>query len=315
MKSHSNRSKWFAVFWASRPNHLVASAAPVLVGSCLGYATGGSFSALLFALALPAMMLLQAGANMANDYFDHVSGNDWVNRNPTPFSGGSRYIQERILSPRATLLAVLAALSFGSAIGIVILLLTRSLFVLVLGLLGVFGGYFYTARPIQLGYHSVGEVVIFLLFGLFPVYGSYYLQTQTIDLIPLLPGCLVGILIFLVILVNEFPDAAADEAVNKRTLVVVFGVPASAWIYRIALIASFVIAIAAALLYRRMFFAGLLYLLTLPIAGALMKAVNKEDLVKPGQFRANQLTVIMHTAGSLTLAVGFIISGLSNPPA
>jgi 1,4-dihydroxy-2-naphthoate octaprenyltransferase len=202
-------------------------------------------------------------------------------------------------------LAALAALSFGSAIGIVILLLTRSLFVLVLGLLGVFGGYFYTARPIQLGYHSVGEVVIFLLFGLFPVYGSYHLQTQTIDLIPLLPGCLVGILIFLVILVNEFPDAAADEAVNKRTLVVVFGVPASAWIYRIALIASFVIAIAAALLYRRMFFAGLFYLLTLPIAVVLMKAVNKEDLIKPGQFRANQLTVIMHTAGSLALAVGY----------
>ena len=314
MKSHSNRSKWFAVFWASRPNHLVAGAAPVLVGSCLGYATGGSFNAMLFALALPAMMLLQAGANMANDYFDHVSGNDWANRNPTPFSGGSRFIQEGILTPRAVFLGALASLVFGSAIGVVILLLTQSLFILALGLLGLLGGFFYTARPVQLGYRSVGEFVIFLLFGVFPVYGSYYLQTQTIDLIPLLPGCIVGILIFLVILVNEFPDVAADAAVNKRTLVVVFGVPASVWIYRIALMASFIIAIAAALLYRQMFFAGLFYLLTLPIAVVLMKAVNKEDLVKPCQFRANRLTVVMHTAGSLALAVGFIISGLSNPP-
>ena len=315
MKSRSKRSKWVSLFLASRPNHFVAAAAPVLVGSCLGYATVGAFNAPLFILALPAIVLLQAGANMANDYFDHVSGNDWANRNPTPFSGGSRFIQEGILTPRAMLLGALASLAFGSAIGVVILLLTQSLFILALGLLGVLGGFFYTARPVQLGYRSVGECVIFLLFGLFPVYGSYYLQAQTIDLIPLLPGCIVGILIFLVILVNEFPDTAADEAVNKRTLVVVFGVPASVWIYRIALMASFVIAIAAALLYRQMFFGGLLYLLTLPIAAALMKAVNKEDLVKPGQFRANQLTVVMHTAGSLALALGFIISGLSNPPA
>src|SRR4030042_1548923 len=165
MESRSKRSKWVSLFLASRPNHFVAAAAPVLVGSCLGYATAGSFNTLLFALALPAMMLLQAGANMANDYFDHVSGNDWANRNPTPFSGGSRFIQEGILTPRAVLLGALAALSFGSAIGVVILLLTQSLFILALGLLGVLGGFFYTARPVQFGYRSVGELVIFLLFG------------------------------------------------------------------------------------------------------------------------------------------------------
>ena len=289
---------------------MVASAAPVLVGSALGFAVSGTFSPGLFVLALLAIMFLHSGANMANDYFDHTSRNDWVNQNPTPFSGGRRYIQQGILSPRTTLLLALFALTIGSILGIVIVYLTRSVFILVLGLIGLLGGFFYTAPPLRLGYRSIGEPVIALLFGLLPVYGSYYLQTETIDIIPLLPAVIVGTLIFLVILINEFPDVAADAAVNKRTLVVRFGVPASIWIYRIALVTSYFVA-AAALIYRHFVFAGLLYLLTLPIAIVAIKAANKEDLLKPGRYRTSQITVLLHLVGSLALTVGFIIFGLS----
>jgi 1,4-dihydroxy-2-naphthoate polyprenyltransferase len=260
-----------------------------------------------------SIMALHSGANLANDYFDHISGNDWANKNPTPFSGGSRFIQEGILSPKAILLTALAALAAGSVVGVVILLLTKSLFILILGIMGVLGGFFYTAPPLKLGYHCVGEFVIALLFGLLPVYGSYYLQTGTIDTTPILPACIVSILIFLVIFVNEFPDAAADAVVNKRTLVVRVGVPVSIWIYRIALVISFIIAIAL-LTYRLMFFAGLFYLLTLPIAIVAIKAANKEDLLKPGQYRASQLTVLLHSLGSLALATGFVIWSLTNTP-
>jgi len=225
MMAQPEHSKLVIFLLASRPKFLVASAAPVFVGSALGYATAGTFQPMLFILAMLAIMALHAGANIANDYFDHTSGNDWLNRNPTPFSGGRRYIQEGILSPKATLIIALAALAVGSVIGIVIVWLTRSVFILILGLIGLLGGYFYTASPVRLGYRCIGEFVIALLFGLLPVYGSYYLQTQTIGQLPLLPACIVGILIFLVILVNEFPDIVADAAVNKRTLVVRFGVP------------------------------------------------------------------------------------------
>jgi 1,4-dihydroxy-2-naphthoate octaprenyltransferase len=256
-------------------------------------------------------MALHAGANMANDYFDHTSRNDWLNQNPTPFSGGSRFIQQGILSPKTILLLALIALTAGAAIGILIVLLTRSVFILILGLAGLLGGFFYTAPPIRLGYRSVGEPVIALLFGLLPVYGSYYLQTETIDIIPLLPAVIVGILIFLVILINEFPDVAADAAVNKRTLVVRFGISASVWIYRIALVTSFLVAAVATLIYRPFVFAGLFYLLTLPIAIVAIKAANKDDLLKPGQHRTSQLTVLLHILGSIALAVGFIIFGLS----
>jgi 1,4-dihydroxy-2-naphthoate octaprenyltransferase len=310
-KPHLQQSKKVVtILLATRPKFLTASVAPVLVGSWLGYAIGGSFDTLLFVLALLAIMCLHAGANMTNYYFDHISQHDWVNKNPTPFSGGSRFIQDGILSPKSVLLAALVCLVAGSIIGVIIVLLTLSPLILAFGVVGLFGGFFYTAKPVQLGYRSAGESVIFLLFGLLPVYASYYIQTGTIDAVPLLPGCVVGMLIFLVILINEFPDAIADAAVNKRTLVVVFGVAASVWIHRVALAASFVLA-AVMLIYREMFFAGVLYLLTLPIAVVAIKAANRTDLAKPGQYRASQITVLMHAVGSLALTIGFVISGLT----
>jgi 1,4-dihydroxy-2-naphthoate octaprenyltransferase len=205
----------------------------------------------------------------------------------------------------------LAALAIGSAIGLVIVLLTKSVLILIIGLVGLLGGFFYTAPPIKLGYRCVGEFVIAMLFGLLPVYASYYLQTGTIDTIPLLPAAIVATLIFLIILINEFPDADADATVSKKTLVVHFGVPASVWIYRITLIGGFIIA-AVMLIHRSMFFAGLFYLFTLPVAVLAIKSANKQDLVKPGQYRASQITVLLHVIGSLALTIGFIITGLRN---
>ncbi len=299
-------SKLLSFFLATRPKFLIASAAPVLVGSTLGYAMVETFQLGLFILALLAIMALHAGANITNDYFDHISGNDWVNKNPTPFSGGRRFIQEGILSPQATILAALACLAIGSALGVIIAVLTKSVFILLLGLVGLLGGFFYTARPIQLGYRGIGEFFIALLFGLLPVYGSYYLQTQTIDTVPIFPSLIVSILIFLVILVNEFPDLIADAQVNKRTLIVWLGVPTCAWIYRATLTGSFALA-ALMLTEDRMFFAGLFYLFTLPMAVFAIKLVNAKDLTEPGYYRANQNTVLLYTVGTLSLTAGFVV--------
>ncbi len=130
------------------------------------------------------MMALHAGANIANDYFDSLSGNDWANKNVTPFSGGRQFIQQNILSPKATLAASLFCLALGALLGLVILYLTHSWFILILGLIGLLGGFFYTAPPVKLGYRGVGEIAIAFLFGILPVYGSYYLQTGAIDIIP-----------------------------------------------------------------------------------------------------------------------------------
>jgi 1,4-dihydroxy-2-naphthoate octaprenyltransferase len=294
---------------ASRPQYLGASVAPVLVGSALGYATAGSFHAGLFALAALSIMALHAGANVINDYFDHLSRNDWVNENPTPFSGGSRFIQKGALSPKGTLLAGLAYLAIGSGIGLLIVALTRSPFILGIGIVGVLGGFFYTAAPVRLGYRGIGEIVIGFLFGILPVYGSYYLQARSVDPLPLLPALIVAILIFLVILINEFPDLQADRQVNKKTMIVVLGVPACVTIYRATLAATYVLA-ALMLLHLATFFGGTFYLLTLPLAIFALRSTNSRDLAKPGLYRANQLTILLHNVGSLALAAGLLLPAL-----
>ncbi|MFC1738574.1 1,4-dihydroxy-2-naphthoate octaprenyltransferase [Planctomycetota bacterium] len=300
----------FVLFLAARPKFLTATAAPVLVGSGLGYAVTGTFEPLLFILALLAIMAMNLGVNLANDYFDHTSRNDWLNTNPTPFSGGSRFIQNGTVSPKSVLLAAFAALAIASSIGIVIVVLTKSGFILVLGIVGLLGGFFYTASPIRLGYRGIGEFVIAFLCGLLPVYGSYYLQTQVVDTVVLLPAVIVSLLVFEIILINEFPDAAADAAVGKKTLVVLLGIPGAVWIYRIALIVTYLLAVLAMVLYPSLFVAGLLYLFTSPLAVAALKFANKKDLTTPGQFRANKNTILLHILGSLALTTGFIITAI-----
>jgi 1,4-dihydroxy-2-naphthoate octaprenyltransferase len=294
---------WTLYWAATRPQYLTASAAPVLVGFMAGLSVAGGLHWLLFLLSLLAIMALHAGANVINDYYDHLSGNDWVNTNPTPFSGGSRFIQQGRLSPKATLWTGLACLGLGAGIGLIIVAWTRSTFILGLGLAGVLGGFFYTAKPIQLGYRGVGEPVIAILFGLLPVYGSYYLQAGKVDTVPLLPALIVGALIFEVILINEFPDFQADAQVGKKTLVVALGIAGAAWVYRAVLTASFVSA-AAMLLRQVTFWAGLLYLLTLPLGVLAWRAANPADLQVAGRWRANQLTIVLHGLGSLGLALG-----------
>jgi len=294
---------------AARPRFFTASIAPIFVGTALAYATTGTINPILAAMALLAIVSLHAGANLANDYFDHLSQNDWLNQNPTPFYGGSRFIQNQLLSPKATLLAALVAFIFATILGLLIVAWTQSLFILALGLAGLLGGFFYTARPIQLGYRSVGELTIFLCFGALPVYAAYYLQTKTFAAAPLAPACIVGLLIFLVILINEFPDLAADAAVNKKTLIVRLGIPTCIWLYRIALLASFVLA-ASMLLSPHYRLAGALYLLTAPLAVLALKTAHQTNLTTPGHCRANQLTILLHALGSLALTTGFALQPL-----
>lgn len=302
------------VIWLQelRAPFFTASIIPVLVGTSLAYSAANVFNPALFILAVIGMVALHAGANIANDYFDHTSGNDWLNKNVTPFSGGSQFIQQGILSPQSVLIAAWIALSIGILTGIVIFLMTKSFFILVLGLIGLLGGYFYTASPVRLGYRGAGELVIGLLFGMLPVYGSYYLQTRTIDFVPFVPGIIVAMLIFLVILINEFPDASADSAVNKKTLVVILGDKMAAWIYRIVLLATFCIAIVAILVFKEMFLPGLFYLASFPLALLILKYLNRDVLQEPGKHTANKLTILFHLFGGLMLSLGFLLSDLMN---
>jgi 1,4-dihydroxy-2-naphthoate polyprenyltransferase len=302
---------FITILLASRPQFLTASVSPVLVGSALGFAVAGTFNWPLFLLALFGMMALHAGANITNDYFDSLSGNDWANKNVTPFSGGRQFIQQNILSPKTTLFTGLFFLALGALLGLVIVYLTHSLFILILGIVGLAGGFLYTAPPVKFGYRGVGEIFIGILFGLLPVYGAYYLQTGRIDIFPLPAGYIIGVLVYLIILANEFPDLDADSSVNKKTLVVRFGIPVSIWLYRIPLISTFIAAGFAVLISQWMLWPCVLYFLFgLPVAVAAINFINDKALSTPGptQHRACAVTIILHLIGTLALTAGFIIA-------
>ncbi len=306
------KSRLVIWFEELRAPFFTASVIPVLVGTSLAYATDNVFDPVLFVLAVLGMVSLHAGANIANDYFDHKSGNDWLNKNVTPFSGGSQLIQQGLLSPRSVLVMALISLSIGGIIGIAILFMVRSVFILVLGLAGLLGGFFYTAPPVRLGYRGIGEVIIGLLFGLFPVYGSYYLQTRAIDFVPVVPGLIIAMLIFLVILINEFPDAPADSAVGKKTLVVILGEKPAASCYKFILLGSFCIVIVVMIIFKTMVLPGLLYVATFPLALFILKSIKRDILQKSGGYTPNKLTILLHLAGGVMLSIGFLLSGLMN---
>lgn len=294
-----------------RAPFFTASVVPVLVGTSLAFAVEGVFLWHLFILAVFAMVFLHAGANIANDYFDHTSGNDWVNKNVTPFSGGSQLIQQKLLSPREVITGSLLCLTIGIAIGLVIYWLTKSNFVLILGIIGAVGGYFYTAWPLRLSYRGAGEIVIAFLFGILPVYGSYHIQTGKIGIIPLMPGLLTAVLIFLIIFVNEFPDAPADTAVNKRTLVVMLGTKKAVRIFRLSIILAYLICLTAAIIYPWMRIAALLFMLTLPLALTAWQKINTY-LLTPTDLTANKLIILWHLTAGLLISIGLTIKGLQH---
>lgn len=154
-----------AWFTALRAHFLTATVAPVLVGTAAAWFAAGSFSLTAFLLALLGCVLIHLGANMSNDYFDYRSETDALNQSSSAYSGGSRVIQNGLLSARQILAAAISCLAAGSLIGLWLVVTQRNLPLLAIGVLGVFCAYFYTGAPLRLGYKGLAEVLNGLSFG------------------------------------------------------------------------------------------------------------------------------------------------------
>ena len=285
-----------------------ASAMPVIIGTAIAYKQTGDVNPVLSILAVLAAVSIHLGANVANDYFDHLSGNDERNDNKTPFSGGSRMIQNNLLGPREILTGSIVFLTIGASLGIAILIITKSPLVLALGVIGILGGFFYTAPPLKLGYRTAGEITIGFLFGLLPVYGAYYIQTGTLDFVPFFPAMIVAVLIFLVIFANEFPDFEADKAVSKKTLVVSLGIKKAAILYKSALL---VLCILAAVYSIAHLDTLALLILLMPIIGIstiCFKNAESEKLVQKGYADLSKTTILLHTIGCITLIAAILLT-------
>lgn len=202
---------------------ITASALPAILGTLAAVRDTGRISWIDAIVCLLGVICLHCGANIINDFFDHVTGNDAANKNfVRPFSGGSRMIQNGLLTPREVLLE--AVFFFGIAIIAGMLLFVRcGPKVLWLGIIGVLSGVLYTAPRISLVSRGFGELLVGLNFGVLIMLGSYFVQAGHFSMEAALVSIPLGLLVSGILWINEFPDYLADKATGKRTLVVRMG--------------------------------------------------------------------------------------------
>jgi 1,4-dihydroxy-2-naphthoate polyprenyltransferase len=201
---------------AARPRTLPAAVAPVLVGTALA-ATGDTFKPLTFLAALIGALFIQVGTNLSNDYSDARRGADTEDR-----LGPVRVTAGGLVPPRQVLIATYVAFGVAVLSG-TYLIVTAGWELLLVGAASILAGVLYTGGPRPYGYEGLGEVFVFLFFGVVAVTGSYFAQTETLDWEALVLAVPVGLLASAILVVNNVRDLETDRRAGKRTLAVRLG--------------------------------------------------------------------------------------------
>ena len=205
---------------AARPRTLPAAVAPILVGSALAFDAGALHPPSLLA-ALAVALLLQVAANLANDAFDHARGADAAGR-----LGPLRVTQAGLLTYRQVLAGVVLATGLAVVAGSY-LVYRGGWPMALLGGAAILAMLAYSGGPLPLGYHGLGEIAVFLFFGLLGVAGTFYVQAGTLPADALVMSAPVGALIVAILVVNNLRDIETDARAGKRTLAVRLGARAS----------------------------------------------------------------------------------------
>ncbi len=205
---------WLA---ATRPAFLTASVLPVVVGIALAWKLAGTLQMDLAILSVVNIILIHAAANVLNDYFDAISGTDEINTGRIfPFTGGSRFIQNGVLSQERALHLGLTLMAAGAILGTYMVIRTGPE-LLLLGLIGATVSVLYSAPPC-LACRGVGDLAIGLCFGVLPVVGTVFIQTGTLPEASWWMGAVIGFFVVAILWVNSIPDIEADRKARKMTL-------------------------------------------------------------------------------------------------
>jgi 1,4-dihydroxy-2-naphthoate octaprenyltransferase len=261
-QTHFPQSPWLL---AIRPKTLPAAAAPVLVGSALAFYEG-AFRLWPALACLLAALLLQIASNLANDVFDYEKGADQGER-----LGPTRVTQAGLLTPAQVKRGLGLVLGLAALLGIYLSRL-GGWPILALGVTAILSAVAYTGGPFPLGYHGLGDLFVFIFFGLAATAGTYYLQAGALSLAAWGMGAAMGLLTVNILVVNNLRDLENDRRVGKRTLAVRLGERGARWEYLFCLMGA--CAIPVALWSAEVLPVwGLLPLLSLPWAFPLLRAV------------------------------------------
>lgn len=223
----------------TRAPFLQVSIIPVAVAGAFAFKEG-TFDFLPFIFSLLAIVFLHLGVNTINDYYDHLQKADELNIRPTPFSGGSRVIQQRLENPRTVLTVAVICFVLAVVFGMYVVFL-RGITLLIISLIGLIFGIFYTAPPLKLVYRGLGEFTVFVLLGPLALAGAEIAIAGEFSRELFFASIPIGIWVMLILVANEFPDAEFDARANKNHLVVVMGKKSAAYMYAVFAYLSFIV--------------------------------------------------------------------------
>ena len=287
-----------AQWWhGARPRTLPAAIAPVAVGTGVA-AYVNSFDAVRALLALVVALSFQVAVNFANDYSDGIRGTDDQRVGPM------RLTASGAATPRTVKSAAFLFFGTGAVAGLVLVLLTSEWWLLLIGLLSILAAWYYTGGKSPYGYRGLGEVSVFLFFGVVATVGTAYVQTLTFDALAWTAAVGVGALACALLVVNNLRDIPTDTASGKRTLAVRLGPGGTRVLYVVLVITALIVTVVVAVTWTEWALISLIaFIPAVPPLGAVMKGSSGRDLI-PVLVATGQTQLLY----GLLLAVGLAIA-------
>lgn len=277
---------------ASRPKTLLAAIVPVLIGtSIVSFDTKVNFPAAF--VALVCALLIQIGTNFVNDLYDYLSGADGESR-----KGPTRALAADLISVNEMKAAIILVFFVTFVLGLYLVYISTWI-TLLIGLLSIFAGIAYTAGPYPLAYNGLGDVFVFLFFGVVGTVGTYYVQVVDISPLVFWASIPVGALITNILVVNNYRDIDEDREVGKKTLAVKMGRKFTRYQYLIFMLLSYLILFVVYFTYNQRLFV-FLPILTLPIAIKLIIMIFS--------YKGEELNKTLELTAKLSAFYGFLFA-------
>ncbi|MDT0158340.1 1,4-dihydroxy-2-naphthoate polyprenyltransferase [Microbacterium sp. ARD32] len=228
---------------AARLRTLPLAVAPVILGTAAAQVTDRSLHWVLALACLAVAVLLQVGVNFANDYSDGIRGTDRHRVGPARLTASGRVPAKRVL------ITALVFFALAAVAGLAIVIRTQQWWMLIVGAACIVAAWFYTGGKRPYGYNAMGELFVFVFFGLVAVLGTTWVQSFALPVEAWLAAVAAGLFACAVLLANNLRDIDEDRAAGKRTLTVLIGKRATQVVYTLFVIVPFLIAAFFALLY------------------------------------------------------------------
>ena len=280
----------------ARPKTLSAAILPVFLGTAAAF--NESFSILPAVLALIVAFALQIGVNYANDYSDGIKGSDGESR-----SGPARLVGSGLVPPEKVLRAAIFMFTLSAASGLWLSLIS-TLWLIPIGMVCISAAWFYTGGSAPYGYKALGEVSVFIFFGLVGTNGSFFVQVERLSLLAFILSCIAGLLSCGLMMINNLRDYQNDSAVGKQTLIVLLGENISKKLFSVIISTSLLLGVLVSFWHLW----ALIVLASVPLVFKILKIVNEAKDSKTWARALRQMGILQILVAAL-LSASLVITG------